>query len=152
MDILKTIEDQLPRGVVSSTIFEGANIVVYTSDTSFFKNGDSAIKEVVNNIKKRVELRADKSLLLPQEQTEQKIKQIVPQEAEITKIIFDPQRSITIIEAKKPGLTIGKSGSILKEIKIETMWTPQVQRSAAIKSKITDKIREVLYQDNSYRK
>src|SRR3989338_8188091 len=55
-DILKTIEDQLPRGVVKSTIFEGANIVVYTADRSFFKNGDAAIKEVVNNIKKRIDL------------------------------------------------------------------------------------------------
>ena len=151
-DILKTIEEQLPRGVVSSTIFEGANIVVYTSDSAFFKNGDAAIKEVVNTIKKRIELRSDKSLLMSNEETEKKIRQIIPQEAEITKIIFDTQRSIVIIEAKKPGLAIGKNGSILKEIKTATMWTPQVQRSAAIKSKITDKIREVLYQDNSYRK
>lgn len=151
-DILKTIEEQLPRGVVSSTIFEGANIVVYTSDTAFFKNGDAAIKEVVNTIKKRVELRADKSLLMSNNETEKKIREITPKETEITKIIFDPQRSIVIIETKKPGLAIGKNGSILKEIKTVTMWTPQVQRSAAIKSKITDKIREVLYQDNSYRK
>jgi len=151
-DILKTIEEQLPRGIVSSTIFEGANIVVYTSDTAFFKNGDAEIKEVVNTIKKRVELRADKSLLMPNDETETKIKQIIPKEAEITKIIFDTQRSIVIIETKKPGLAIGKNGFILKEIKTATMWTPQVQRSAAIKSKITDKIREVLYQDNSYRK
>jgi len=151
-DILKTIEDQLPRGTIGSTIFEGANIVVYTTDTAFFKNGDSQIKEVVNVIKKRIELRADKSLLMGQEETEQKIREIIPKEAEITQIIFDPQRSSIVIEAKKPGLAIGKSGSLLREVKITTMWTPQVQRSSAIKSKITDKIREVLYQDNSYRK
>lgn len=151
-DILKTIEDSLPRGVVGSTIFEGANIVVYTTDTAFFKNGDAQIKEVVNTIKKRIELRSDKKLLLTQEETEQKIRQIIPKEAEITQIIFDPQRSTIIIEAKKPGLAIGKNGSLLREIKISTFWTPQVQRSPAIKSKITDKIREVLYMDNSYRK
>jgi len=151
-DILETIESQLPRGTVGSTIFEGANIVVYTTDTAFFKNGDSTIKEVVNTIKKRVELRADKSLLMSQEKTEAKIHDIIPKEAELTQIIFDPQRSTVIIEAKKPGLAIGKGGSILREIKLETFWIPQVQRSAAIKSKITDKIREVLYQDNSYRK
>lgn len=151
-DILKTIEDQLPRGVIGSTIFEGANIVVYTTDVAFFKNGDSQIKEIVNVIKKRVELRADKSLLMPQEETDAKIRDIIPKEAELTQLIFDPQRSIVIIEAKRPGLAIGKGGSILQEIKTETLWTPQVQRSAAIKSKITDKIRDVLYQDNSYRK
>lgn len=151
-DILKTIEDKLPKGVLSSTIFEGAKIVVYTSDSSFFKNGDPTIKEIVNTIKKRIELRSDKKLLMSQEETEKKIQEIIPKEAQITKIIFDVQRSIVIIEASKPGLAIGKAGSILKDIKAKTMWTPQIQRSAAIKSKITDKIREVLYQDNNYRK
>ena len=152
VDILETISAQLPRGVVGSTIFEGANIVVYTTDSAFFKNGDNQIKEVVNTIKKRIELRADKKLLMDQEETEAKIRQIVPVEAEITQVIFDPQRSTLIVESKRPGLAIGKNGSILREIKLATMWTPQIQRSAAIKSKITDKIREVLYQDNSYRK
>jgi uncharacterized protein len=151
-NILETIKDQLPKGVVKDTIFEGANIVVYTTDAAFFKNGDSAIKEVVNNIKKRIELRSDKSLLMDKELTEQKIRQIIPDESELTKILFDPQRSVVVIETKRPGLAIGKAGSILKEIKNATMWTPVVQRSAAIKSKITDKIREVLYMDNSYRK
>ncbi|MFA5060706.1 MAG: beta-CASP ribonuclease aCPSF1 [Candidatus Pacearchaeota archaeon] len=151
-DILKTIESRLPSGVVSSTIYEGANIVVYTSDVNFFKEGDSEIKEVVNSIKKRVELRADKGLLMPQEGAEKVIREILPEEAELTQIIFDPQRSVLIIETKRPGLAIGKAGSLLREIKLRTLWTPQVQRSAAIKSKITDKIREVLYQDNSYRK
>jgi len=151
-DILKTIEEQLPRGVVSSTIFEGANIVVYTADTSFLKNGEEKVKEIVNNIKKRVELRADKKILMSPEETEKKIKEIIPSEAEISKIIFDPQRSIVIIETSKPGLAIGKAGSLLREIKQETFWKPEVQRSAAIPSKITEKIREVLYQDNSYRK
>ncbi|MCR4284750.1 MAG: beta-CASP ribonuclease aCPSF1 [archaeon] len=151
-DILKTIEDQLPKGTVSSTIFEGANIVVYTSDSAFLKNGDPAIKDVVNSIKKRVELRADKALLMSQEETEKRIREIIPVDAELTQIIFDPQRSIVVVEAKRPGIAIGKSGSVLKDIKMKTFWTPQVQRSAAIRSKITEKIREVLYQDNNYRK
>jgi KH/beta-lactamase-domain protein len=151
-DILKTIEDELPKGVVKSTIFEGANIVVYTNDVSFLRDGDSDVKAVVNKVKKRIELRADKSLLMVKENTENKIREIIPEEAEITQILFDSQRSIVVIEAKKPGTAIGKSGSLLKEIKGETMWTPIVQRSPAIESKITNKIRDVLYMDNSYRK
>ena len=76
----------------------------------------------------------------------------MPKEAEITNIIFDIQRSIVVIEAKKPGMVIGKSGSILQEIKQKTLWIPQVQRSPAIPSKITENIREVLYENNNYRK
>ncbi|MFA5484847.1 MAG: beta-CASP ribonuclease aCPSF1 [Candidatus Pacearchaeota archaeon] len=151
-DILKTIEEELPKGVVKTTIYEGANIVVYTNDIDFFKNGDDDVKAVVNKIKKRIELRADKSVLMDIDSTENKIREIIPEEAELTQILFDHQRSIVVIEAKKPGLVIGKAGSLLKEIKINTFWTPIVQRSSAIKSKITDKIREVLYLDNNYRK
>ncbi len=152
VDILKTIEGELPKGVVKSIIFEGANIVVYTSDVSYFRNGESDIKGVVNKIKKRVELRADKSILMDHDATEKRIREIIPIDAEIGKILFDPQRSVVVIEAKRPGLAIGKSGSLLKDVRNATMWIPIVQRSAAIKSKITDKIRDVLYMDNNYRK
>ncbi len=151
-DILKLIEEELPKGVVKTIIFEAANIVVYTGDVSFFRKGEDNIKELVNKIKKRIELRADKSILMTVEETEKRVREIIPQEADVERVLFDPQRSVAVIETKRPGLAIGKSGSILKEIRDITMWTPIVQRSAAIKSKITDKIRDVLYMDNNYRK
>jgi hypothetical protein len=151
MDILKNITEQL-HGNVTEASFEGANIVVYTDNAKFFKEGEPAIKEIVSQIKKRIELRADQKILLTQEKTEAEIKRIVPVEAEITNIIFDIQRSIVVIEAKKPGLVIGKQGSILDEVKNQTMWSPQVQRSPSIKSNITENIRAVLYDNNNYRR
>ena len=151
MDILKTITDKLGRNIVDAS-FEGANIVLYTDNENFFKQGEGRIKEIVNELKKRIELRADQKILPTQEKTEKEIRSIVPQEAEITNIIFDFHRSIVIIEAKKPGLVIGKQGSIIEEIRTKTLWAPQVQRSASIKSKITDNIREVLYANNTYRR
>ncbi len=150
-DILKQITEKL-GGKIGDAGFEGANVVLYTDNEKFFKEGESQIKEIVNEIKKRIELRADQKILHPQEETEKEIKKIVPTDAEITNILFDFHRSIVVIEAKKPGLVIGKGGSILDEIKKTTLWTPQVQRSPAIKSKITDSIREVLYDNNTYRR
>jgi len=151
-EILKAIKSELPSGIVSEAIFEGANIVLYTADKEFFKESDEKIREVVRKVKKRIELRADTSLLAPQEETEKTIRAIVPEEAEIEKVIFDTHRSIAIVEAKRPGIVIGKQGSILKEIRNSTMWTIQTQRSPAIHSKITEKIRDVLYANNNYRK
>src|SRR3989344_5944264 len=150
-DILKNIKEELPK-VISDATFEGANIVLYTEDKEFFKTGESKIKEVVDKIKKRVELRADKSILAPEEETDKTIRAIVPAEAEITNIIFDVQRSVVVIEAKKPGIVIGKQGSVLADIKKATMWFPVVQRSPVIPSKITEKIRSVLYANNTYRR
>ena len=150
-DILKSILDELPKSI-SNAVFEGANIVLYTDNKTFFLEGETKIKEIVDKIKKRIELRADESIFEPQEKTEKIIREQVPKEAEITNIIFDVKRSIVVIQAKKPGIVIGKQGSVLQEIKKATLWIPQVQRSPAIESKITDNIREVLYQNNIYRR
>ena len=116
MDILKTITEKL-KGKITEASFEGANIILYTNNEKFFKEGEGEIKKIVNEIKKRIELRADKEILLDQEKTESKIKKITPEEAEITNIIFDNHRSIVIVEAKKPGMVIGKQGLIINEIK-----------------------------------
>jgi len=150
-DILKSIKDDLPK-VISDASFEGANIVLYTEDKDFFKTGETKVKEVVDKIKKRIELRAEKSILLSEEETEKTIRGLVPEEAGITGIIFDIQRSSVIVEAKKPGLVIGKQGSVLNDIKKSTFWSPGVRRSPIIPSKITEKIRSVLYANNTYRR
>src|SRR3990167_1256726 len=151
MDILKEITDALPK-VITDAEFEAANIVIYTDNADFFRTGESKIKELVNQFKKRIELRSDKKILKSEEDTKKIIENIIPVEAEVTNIIFDIHRSIVVVEAKKPGLVIGKQGSVLQEVKEKTLWSPQVQRSSIIPSKITENIRSVLYANNSYRR
>ncbi len=150
-DILKDIQKELPK-VISSANFEGANIVLYTTDLAFFKDNDGKIKELVGRFKKRIELRIDPELLLSQEETTRIIKEIIPEESGLDNILFDTERSVIVLEAKRPGLVIGKSGSILKEIKERTYWIPVIQRSPAIQSKITENIRAVLYENSGARK
>ncbi|MFH0831604.1 MAG: beta-CASP ribonuclease aCPSF1 [archaeon] len=151
-DIIGNIIKELPAKAIKDAQFEGANIVLYTTDRDFFLDSEQKIKAVVDRIKKRIELRADSSILLEQEKAEEFIRATVPTEAEITNVIFDVQRSIVVIEVKKPGLAIGKGGETLRKIKDSILWFPQVQRSPAIRSKITENIREVLYLNNNYRK
>ncbi len=152
MDILGNILKFLPKDVIKSASFEAANIVLYTDKKNFFLDGGEIIREVVNDIKKRVELRADESILLEKEKTEEIIKKVIPEDAGIEQIIFDEKRSLVIIETKKPGLAIGKEGKNLKEIKEKTFWIPFVRRSPAIKSQIIDGIRHVLYENSAYRR
>src|SRR3989338_7029083 len=151
VDILKDIQKDLPK-VISSANFEAANIVFYTEDKNFFLENGNVIRELVNKYKKRIELRAEQSMLLSTKETEKIIKELVPEDSGGADILFDTQRSVLVIEAKRPGLVIGKSGSILKEIKERSFWIPQIQRSPAIRSKITESIRAVLYQNNNTRK
>ncbi len=152
-DILKEILQDMPDNAeISDSVFEGANIVLYTKSKDFFLDSNGAIKRVVDKIKKRVELRPDKGLCTDQEEAENTIKRLVPKEAGQTNVIFDPQRSSVIIEVEKPGLAIGKSGEILKEIKKQTFWVPTIRRIPMLRSKLIEKIRTVLYENNDYRK
>jgi KH/beta-lactamase-domain protein len=153
VEILKEVLNDIPEKTkICDSGFEGANIVLYTKDRSFFLEGNDIIRGIVNRIKKRVELRMSPSELMEEEKTEEEIKKILPKEAGEPNIIFDPQRSIVIIEAEKPGLVIGKAGELLKEIKQKTLWSPVVRRTPMIKSVIIEKIRQVLYENNDYRK
>ncbi len=151
-DIIKEILKVLPDDKVSAAAFEGANIVLYTKDSDFFLNNDGVIKRAVDEVKKRIELRPDPSITLDQEKAEDTIRKLLPKEAGLGNILFDDQRSIVVIEAEKPGLAIGKQGSILHDIRKETLWVPIVRRTPALRSKLIENVRAVLYQYSDYRR
>ena len=153
MDILKEVLKDMPKDAdIETSCFEGANIVLYTKSKEFFLQENGTIREIVDKIKKRIELRPSPSLCTSQEEAEKTIKEIIPEEAGELNVIFDPQRSVVIIESEKPGIAIGKNGEVLREIKRNTFWIPLVRRIPSIKSTIIEKIRTVLYENNDYRK
>ena len=148
-EIMKLIPD--PKKI-SDSCFEGANIILYTKDSKFFLDNNGVIKNIVDNIKKRVELRPDPSITMDQEKAEKIIKELIPEDAKVDEIIFDAQRSRVIIGAEKPGVAIGKMGEILKEIRKKCLWVPIIRRTPALKSKIIENIRAVLYQNSDFRR
>ena len=151
-DIMKEVMSHIPPGKVSEANFEASNIVLYTKDREFFLDNSGMIKRIVDDIKKRVELRPDPSITMDMEKAEAQIRKLIPEEAGIDHVIFDPQRSRVIIEADKPGLAIGKQGSILRDIRSKTLWVPHIMRKPAIRSKIIENIRAVLYEHSDYRR
>lgn len=151
-DIIKEILKNLPEEKISAAAFEGANIVLYTKDASFFLNNEGMVKKAVDEVKKRIELRPDPSITLEQEKAEKIIRKIIPEEAKVANILFDPQRSQVVVEAEKPGLAIGKQGSLLHDIRKETLWVPIIRRTPAIRLKLIENIRAVLYQYSEYRR
>src|SRR3989344_583287 len=153
VDIIKEILSYIPnKEDISETAFEGANIILYTKNKSFLLDNNGLIKDIVDKIKKRVELRPDPSITMDAEDAKKIINKIIPKEAGIDNIIFDYHRSSVIIEAEKPGLAIGKNGDTLKEIKKQTFWVALVRRTPPLKSKLIENIRQVLYENNDFRK
>ncbi|MBT3304705.1 beta-CASP ribonuclease aCPSF1 [Candidatus Woesearchaeota archaeon] len=154
MDILKEILKLIPNSerLISDAGFEGANIVLYTKDKDFFLDNGGVIKDLVNEFKKRIELRYDPSMVLDMEKAEIEINKILPEEAKADQVTFDPQRSQVIIETEKPGTAIGKQGMLLKEIKKATGWTPLIKRTPTIRCELIENVRGVLYQNSDYRR
>ena len=151
--ILDEVMKELPTDAnISEALFEGSNIVLYTKNKEFLLDNKGVIKKIVDSIKKRVELRADPSMVLDLEDTKSFIEKLMPEEKGKLNIIFDTQRSRVIIESEKPGLAIGKGGDLLKEIKKETLWTPIVRRIPPMRSQLIENIRQVLYDFSDYRR
>lgn len=152
MEILKKVEDILPKEVVSRIELEGSEIIVYTKDREFFKTNEDVIRQIVGELKKRIEVRLESSLCMDEEATKEKIREIVPEDAGIKDIYFEPERSLVIIAANKTGLVIGKGGETFRNIKTETLWTPKIERVPPIKSDIINGIRKVLHTESKFRK
>ncbi|MBW2995656.1 beta-CASP ribonuclease aCPSF1 [Candidatus Woesearchaeota archaeon] len=151
-NIIKEIVSLLPEDRISDAGYEGANIVLYTKDKDYFLDNKGTIKKAVDEFKKRIELRPDPKVCLDQEKTRKILEKLLPKEVGLTNIIFDSQRSIVVIEVDKPGLAIGKKGTILSDIREKTFWVPVIQRTPAIKSEIIENIRGVLYENSDYRR
>ena len=151
-DSIKEILKELPKDKISDASYEAANIVLYTKDAEFLLTNHGLIKEIVDKFTKRIEVRPDPSITMPEEKAEKLIREILTEEPGIDQIIFDSQRSTVIIEVEKPGLAIGKQGNILKDIREKTLWIPHIRRKPALRSKLIESIRAVLYQESEFRR
>ncbi len=152
MEIIEKIKDTLSKEKVSRVEFEGSRIIVYTRDLEFFRSSEEVIKNLVSTIKKRVEIRVEKELLMKEEDVKKKILEIAPNDAEIKDIVFEKERSVVNIYAKKIGYVIGKGGEIVKRIREETLWQPRIERAPLIESKVVDGIRKMMHEEVDFRK
>ena len=150
--IRQTILEHIPKEAEITRIeFEGPSLAIYTKKPEIRVTNGRVITDIVNLIKKRIVIRSDPSVRLAEDEAEKTIDGIVPQEAEMTNVLFDPTLGEVVIEAKKPGLVIGKSGVTLQQIVLKTRWIPRVLRSPPKPSKIIAHVRHSLYSGSKER-
>jgi len=149
---VEKVKELLPREKVSRIEFEGSKIIIYTKDLDFFRSNDEVVKSLVSNLKKRVEIRVEKDLLMKEEDAKKKIFKLAPTDAEIKDIVFEKERSVVNIYAKKIGYVIGKGGEVVRKIREETLWQPKIERSPLIESKVVDGIRKMMHEEVDFRK
>jgi len=152
LDISQHILENIPpEAEVTRIEYEGPALAVYTKKPEVLVEQSFVIAEIVKLIRKRIVVRSDPSIRAKERDTERIIKEIVSAEAEITNINFDPSLGEVIIEAKKPGVVIGKNGGVLQDIIKQTRWRPRILRSPPIPSKIIAHMRHFLYSESKER-
>jgi KH/beta-lactamase-domain protein len=152
MEISQYILEHVPKEAEVTRIeYEGSTLAVYTKRPEILVEQSNVIANIVNVIRKRIVIRSDPSVRVQEVEAERIAKDIVPAEAEVTDINFDPSLGEIIIDAKKPGLVIGKNGTVLQEIIRRTKWRPHVLRSPPLKSKIVTHMRHYLHSESKER-
>ncbi len=150
--IRETIVTHMPKEAEITRIeFEGPRLAIYVKNVGLLLEQSYVVTDIVNLLHKRVVIRSDPSIRLHEKESEHLIKGIVPTEAEITEINFDPSLGEVVIEAKKPGLAIGKDGTTLQEIIRKTSWRPRVLRAPPLPSKIIASSRHILHSESEER-
>ena len=152
LEISQYILQKVPREAEVTRIeYEGPMLAVYTKKPEILVDQSSIVAEIVGVIRKRIVIRPDPSVRIPEVEAEKIARELIPAEAEITDINFDPSLGEIIIETKKPGLVIGRNGAVLQDIIKKTKWRPSVLRSPPIKSKIVTHMRHYLHSESKER-
>ncbi len=152
-EIRQAVKEHIPdSALVTKVDFEGSEVVLYSKNPKALTIQSDSVKELAKEIRKRVIVRPDQSALIKEEDAIKRIKEIAPSEAGITEIKFDPAFGEVIIEAEKPGLVIGKSGTTLNQIRAAIGWVPRVIRAPPIPSKIIKSVRQQLLASSEKRK
>jgi len=141
-----------PSADITEIEFEGPEVAVYSRNPQILVDNGDLVKNLAKDLRKRIVIRSDPSIRKSEKEAKKIVEELVPAEAELTSIQFDPNIGEILIEAVKPGLVIGKNGATLRTITSETFWRPNVSRSPPLESRIIKTVREILFKNSEERK
>jgi len=150
--IRETIIEHMPKDAEITRIeFEGPRLAIYVKNVALLAEQSYVVTEIVNLLHKRIVVRSDQSIRLPEREAEVNIRKILPTEAEVESVNFDPSLGEVVIEAKKPGVAIGKEAAILQQVVKETRWRPRILRAPPLHSKVIASTRHILHTESEER-
>ncbi len=152
-EIKATIAKETPPTIsVTSVAYEGPELVVYTSNPREFAKQGDLIRKLASKLRKRITIRPDPDSLIHPRDAEEKILEVIPDEAGVTDLDFQENIGEVLIEAEKPGLVIGRHGQTLRDITQSVGWTPEVVRTPPIESSTVSNVRSFLKQERDERR
>ncbi len=140
-----------PEAGITRIEYEGPEIAIYVMNPAVIAAKPEIARNLAKELKKRIVFRADEKARKKPAEAEKIIRSIVPPEAEIKKIEFDPVLGEVVIKARKVGLVYGKGKAIYNKIFAETGWRPVILRAPDIESKTLNAIIGYMLQQSEYR-
>ncbi len=138
----QALGEVLPENVeVTDIELEGPHIVLYTKQLDSFLSGGDLLRQIAQRLRRRVLVRTDPSVLMEPKEAEAAIRELIPPEAEISALFFEPETGEVTIEAANPGAAIGRGGAVLNDLKRRIGWVPTVVRTPPIPSKTVEEVR-----------
>ncbi|NHJ33389.1 MAG: beta-CASP ribonuclease aCPSF1 [Asgard group archaeon] len=156
-EILNEIKTEIlaktpPSADISEIEFEGPEVAVYSRNPQILVDNGELVKNLAKDLRKRIVIRSDPTVRKDEKKAKAIVLELVPEEAEVSTIQFDPNIGEILIEAVKPGLVIGKNGATLRKITSETFWRPNVSRAPPLESRIIKTVRDILFKNSEERK
>jgi KH/beta-lactamase-domain protein len=142
-EVKKKIAGMVPAGLEYDVDVEAGSIAIITSDPQSFGKGggESLTVRIAKSIKRRVVVRPHPNLLLSEDKVEQRVKELIPAEAEVRNIFIDPALSEVTIECDDPSVAVGPKGSIIRALRDDIGWLVNVARAPAFESRTQHDIR-----------
>jgi uncharacterized protein len=138
----EALHEVLPESIeVTDIELEGPHIVLYTKQLDAFLSGGDLLRQIAQRLHRRVVVRSDPGTLIDPKEAEKNIRELIPPEAEINQLFFEPETGEVTIEAANPGAAIGRGGSVLNDLKRKIGWVPTVVRTPPIPSKTVEEVR-----------
>jgi KH/beta-lactamase-domain protein len=125
-------------------------LAIYCQKPEVLQEKNYIVGEIAGIIKKRIVIRSDPSVRIPELKSEAIIKNIL-EEAGLVQAYFDPALGEVVLEVEKPGIAIGKNGENVTAIIKKTHWSPNFVRSPPIPSMTIKQIRGFLHSKSKER-
>jgi KH/beta-lactamase-domain protein len=123
-----------PEAEITRVEYEGPRIALYTKKPRFLFENSVIISEIVNTLKKRVVIRTDKSIRKPEPEAKSILLSKLPQQANVTAIIFDDAFGEVLVEAENPKALTPETGFDQYKLVDEIGWKLRIRKAPHIQS------------------
>lgn len=140
-----------PEAEVTKIEYEGPRFAIHTRNPKFFVENNFLISDIVSSLKKRVVIRADKSVRKSEEETKEIISRRLPSDFVVERYVFDKVLGEVFVELKDLHKIYSTIAEQNQAIFSETGWRPKFRKTSSLRSEGLEQVYHVLQTESNDR-